>query len=63
MKDFLKRIDALFVGRKTFEMMGGKGFGKKKQYVFSNTLKIGRGNGNCERRHRRASEENQNDGR
>jgi dihydrofolate reductase len=39
MKDFLKRIDTLFVGRKTFEMMEGKGFGKKKQYVFSNTLK------------------------
>ena len=39
MKDFLKRIDALFVGRKTFEMMGGKGFGKRKQYIFSNTLK------------------------
>jgi dihydrofolate reductase len=39
MKDFMKRIDVLFVGRKTFEMMGGKGFGKMKQYVFSNTLK------------------------
>jgi len=38
MKEFLKRIDTLFVGRKTFEMMEGKGFGKKKQYVFSNTL-------------------------
>ena len=39
MKDFMKRIDALFLGRKTFEMMGGKGFGKQKHYVFSNTLK------------------------
>jgi len=39
MKDFMKRIDALFLGRKTFEMMGGKAFGKKKHYIFSNTLK------------------------
>ena len=39
MKDFMKRIDALFLGRKSFEMMGSKAFGKKKNYVFSNTLK------------------------
>jgi dihydrofolate reductase len=39
MKDFMKRIDGLFVGRKSFEMIGDKAFGKKKHYVFSNTLK------------------------
>lgn len=39
MKDFLKRIDSLFIGRKTFEMMGGNLFGNKKHYVFSTTLK------------------------
>src|SRR5258706_16446642 len=39
MKDFMKRIDTLFVGRKSFEMIGDNGFGKKKHYVFSNTLK------------------------
>ena len=39
MKEFLKRIDALFLGRKSFEMIGSKPFGKKKNYVFSNTLK------------------------
>jgi dihydrofolate reductase len=42
MKSFLKRIDAIFVGRKTYEMMlkvkGAPGFGNVKQYVFSNTL-------------------------
>ncbi len=39
MKAFMKRIDALFVGRKTFEMIGDKAFRRKKHYVFSNTLK------------------------
>jgi len=34
MKDFLKRIDALFVGRKTFEMMGGKGLEKRSSMSF-----------------------------
>jgi dihydrofolate reductase len=43
MKDFLKRIDATFVGRKTYEMSlgmegGDAGFPKLKEYVFSNTL-------------------------
>jgi dihydrofolate reductase len=43
MKDFLKRIDATFVGRKTYEMslaMEGSdaGFPKLREYVFSNTL-------------------------
>jgi len=42
MKDFFKRIDAVFLGRKTYEMSlgmkGSGGFPKMKQYVFSNTL-------------------------
>jgi dihydrofolate reductase len=43
MKDFLQRLDALFVGRKTYEMSlgmgdGGAGFPKLKEYVFSTTL-------------------------
>ena len=42
MRDFLKRIDATFVGRKTYEMAqgidGGAGFPKLKEYVFSTTL-------------------------
>ena len=44
MKSFLKRIDAIFMGRKTYEMMltmndAGTGFLKMKTYIFSNTLK------------------------
>lgn len=46
MKEFFTRIDALFIGRKTYEMFmkpKGKGqnkgpFSKMKQYVFSTTL-------------------------
>ena len=46
MKEFFKRIDALFIGRKTYEMFmktnskeEDKGpFSKMKQYVFSTTL-------------------------
>ena len=43
LKDFFKRIDTIFVGRKTYEMSsemegGGAGFPKFKQYVFSTTL-------------------------
>ena len=43
MSDFFKRIDAIFVGRKTYEMSlgmegGGAGFPKMKEYVFSTTL-------------------------
>ncbi|HEY3250947.1 MAG TPA: dihydrofolate reductase family protein [Ignavibacteria bacterium] len=43
MKDFFKRIDALFIGRKTYEVAlekqgGGAWFPKIKEYVFSNTL-------------------------
>ena len=39
MREFLKRFDSLFVGRKSFELIGDKAFGNKKQYVFSNTIK------------------------
>ncbi len=44
MTDFLKRIDTIFIGRKTYELtlsMGGSappGFPVLKEYVFSNTL-------------------------
>lgn len=47
MSDFFKRIDALFIGRKTYEMAqsaqsmgetGGAGFPKFKEYIFSTTL-------------------------
>lgn len=41
--EFYKRIDALIMGRKTYEVMqkeddGSQGFSKMKTYVFSNTL-------------------------
>ena len=41
--DFFKRVDTIFVGRKTYEMSlgmeaGGAGFPKFKEYVFSTTL-------------------------
>ena len=46
MKDFMKRIDAIFYGRKSYEMMnkagetlGGNLFAGKECYVFSNSLK------------------------
>jgi dihydrofolate reductase len=43
LKDFFKRIDTIFVGRKTYEMSlemegGGTGFPKFKEYIFSTTL-------------------------
>lgn len=38
MKDFLKRIDTVLYGRKSFEMAGGNVFPDKKAYVFSNKL-------------------------
>ena len=44
MKDFMKRIDAIFYGRKCYEMMlgfdhgGPNPYAKMKHYVFSNTL-------------------------
>jgi len=36
---FLEGIDLIFVGRKSYEMMGSQGFPGKKLCVFSNTLK------------------------
>ena len=43
MKDFLKGVDTLFMGRKTYEltqtMPGGAGFPRLKKYVFSRSLK------------------------
>ena len=43
LNEFFKRIDAIFVGRKTYEMTlgmegGNAGFPKFKEYVFSTTL-------------------------
>jgi dihydrofolate reductase len=44
MKDFFERIDSLFIGRKSYELMQSMGedavpgFPKLKEYVFSNTL-------------------------
>jgi len=43
MKAFFERIDAVFVGRKTYEMSlgmegGGGGMPKMKEYIFSTTL-------------------------
>src|SRR5688572_9455853 len=45
LSDFFKRVDTLFIGRKTYEMMlsagekGGPGFPKMKKYIFSTSLK------------------------
>lgn len=42
MTDFFKRIDAVFLGRKSYELVlrtGDSYLGKMKRYVFSNTLK------------------------
>jgi len=42
MSDFFKRIDAVFLGRKSYEMTlgmkGGSGMPPMKEYIFSNTL-------------------------
>jgi dihydrofolate reductase len=43
LSDFFKKVDALFMGRKSYEMMQGMGeappgFPKLKEYVFSTTL-------------------------
>jgi len=44
LKDFFKRIDTLFIGRKTYELMlkmgdnATPGFPKFKQYIFSTTI-------------------------
>ena len=46
MSEFMKRVDAIFFGRKSYEMMNAAGapegpspWAKKKSYVFSNTMK------------------------
>lgn len=43
LSDFFKRVDTIFVGRKTYEISlgmegGGAGFPKFKEYIFSTTL-------------------------
>lgn len=44
LSDFFKRVDSLFLGRKSYEMIlsmgdqAGAGFPKFKEYVFSTTL-------------------------
>lgn len=43
LSNFIKRVDTVFVGRKTYEMSlemegGGAGFPKFKEYIFSTTL-------------------------
>jgi dihydrofolate reductase len=43
LKEFFKRVDTIFVGRRTYEMSsemegGGPGFPKFKEYVFSTTI-------------------------
>lgn len=38
LKDFFKQVDAVFIGRKSFEMAGTGMFPKAVCYVFSNTL-------------------------
>lgn len=43
LKEFFKRVDTIFVGRKTYEMSvgmegGNAGFPKFKEYIFSTTL-------------------------
>lgn len=43
MGEFFKRVDSLFIGRKTYQMMqtmgeGGTGLPRFKEYIFSNTL-------------------------
>ena len=49
MTDFFKRIDAIFIGRKSYELtltMGGSappGFPVLKEYVFSNSIKVAEG--------------------
>jgi dihydrofolate reductase len=39
MNDFLDKIDAIFLGRKSFELIGRSMFPKKEHYVFSTTIK------------------------
>ena len=39
MEAFLGKVDVIFMGRKSYEMMGGAAFPGKLSYVFSNSLK------------------------
>ncbi len=39
MNEFLNKIDIIFLGRKSYELMGKSMFPKKEHYVFSTTLK------------------------
>jgi dihydrofolate reductase len=47
MAEFLQGVDAIFYGRKSYELManfeGGNPFNSKKEYVFSTTMKEGPG--------------------
>jgi dihydrofolate reductase len=40
LKAFMKTIDSIFYGRKSFQMAGGNVFPNKKAYVFSSTMKV-----------------------
>jgi dihydrofolate reductase len=42
MTDFLKRIDTIFIGRKSYEVAGGNPYPDKTCYLFSNTIKEAR---------------------
>jgi dihydrofolate reductase len=44
MNEFMKGIDVIFMGRKSYEMTGTSMFPDKQSYVFSNTLKKAKGN-------------------
>jgi dihydrofolate reductase len=44
MNDFMKGIDVIFMGRKSYEMAGTEMFPEKLCYIFSNTLKEAKGN-------------------
>jgi dihydrofolate reductase len=39
MDDFMEGVDAIFMGRRSFELMGPSAFPGKQLYIFSNTLK------------------------
>lgn len=39
MNEFMDKIDAIFFGRKSFELMGSAAYPEKMCYVFSNSLK------------------------
>lgn len=44
MNDFMKSVDVIFMGRKSYEMAGTSLFPEKQSYVFSNTIKKAKGN-------------------